>query len=292
MRIVREYAGIRVLYRGLMKDRKTSRCLNVSGLILICYLILAISAIAFTEDGFKRAEYPDIDEAIRHIKPMVAPVDDVEDPVLGYLIALLEADIFDTLSGPDILRNAEQHNRKTNIPIQNLIVLGRYGNKGSDIRHVFGRFLGEIRIPSPYSLLGYHPGDLVLSENISLDEKHIGDMTVWERRRRERIDIIDCSVWFISTGTIRVDIDGWIDFLFGGKLDDSKINSLALFTYKDKRYAAAMGYNDSGKGRTGVLDLSANEFIFPLDWQYKAIGRFLRGKAEMLFEKETRNSEE
>ena len=245
-------------------------------------LVWLFSINVQADDGFRDKESPNIDDIIEHIRPKVAPVDDVEDPVLGYLIALLEADIIDTLSGREILRNAEQHSRKSIIPIQNLMVLGRHAHALDDRKRVFGTFRREIRIPSPYALLGYHPGDIVLSQMIMLEEKYFGNFTIWERKRRQRIDIDDCTVWFITGGSVRVDVDGWIDFLFGGKLDDSDVNSLALFTYNGKRFASAMGYNEAGKGRTGVLDLSTNEFIFPLSWKYKAIGRFLRGKAELL----------
>lgn len=235
-------------------------------------------------DDFRGVELPHIDGIIEQMRPKVAPVDGVEDPVLGYLIALLEADVLDTLSGVDILRNSEQQNRKSIIPIQSLTIMGRNVGADSTRRHVFGRFSRKIRIPSPYSLLGYHPGDLVLSQEIRLTEKYFGNFTIWERKKRKRIDIDDCTVWFITGGSVRVDVDGWIDFMFGGKLDDSDVNSLALFTYDGKRFASAMGYNESGKGRTGVLDLSTNEFVFPLGWRYKAIGRFLRRKAELMVE--------
>jgi hypothetical protein len=137
----------------------------------------------------------------------------------------------------------------------------------------------EQAIPAPYSLLGYHPGSVVVPRRVVLVEWRIGNLTIQEKRRKKLVKLKEVSLWAVESGTVMVDIDAWVDALLGGGVDDMTVRSLAFFRFDGCPYAMAMGFNRDGEGRSGALDLRKNELVFPTPWELKAAGKFLRRTA-------------
>jgi hypothetical protein len=209
----------------------------------------------------------------------IPPAPDVSDPVLAYLISRLEADVHDTLTVADIERGIRTRRGESLIPLHCLRRIGR-GSAASHTCVVTTIELTEEQVvPAPYSLLGYHPGSVIVPERVVLLEWQIGDLTITERRRKKLVKLKDCYLWAVESGTVTVDIDAWVDALLGGSVDDITVRSLALFRLEGCPYAMAMGFNRNGKGRSGALNLRENELVFPTPWQLKAAGKFLRRRA-------------
>ncbi|MBN1424947.1 hypothetical protein JXA88_10355 [Candidatus Fermentibacteria bacterium] len=209
----------------------------------------------------------------------VEPAADVRDPVLSFLVGLLRDDILDTLEGDDIRRVTAQSRRSTLIPLKLLERMGRGQGPSPDTRIVSFWLTRDGKVPAPYSLLGYHPGSVLIHRRIELVEWHVGRVVITERGRGS-FALDDCYVWAVHEGRIGIDIDAFIDRLLGGSVDDMTVNSLALFRLDDVRYAMAMGYNKKGKGRSGALHLRKDEIEFPSSWQLRSAGKLLRRKVE------------
>ncbi len=211
----------------------------------------------------------------------VTPAPRVKDPVLAYLIALLEADLCDTLTGSDIRAASVKPGRSTLIPLHLLDAVGRGPSLGDTGRVVTLWLTKPGKVPAPYSLLGYHPGSVCLPKRVVLREWRLG-MIVLSDPRRGSFTLRDCYVWAVIEGRVWIDIDAFVDKFLGRAVDDVTVTSLALFWWNDVRYAMSMGYNDRREGRSGALSLPKNELEFPSPWQLRAAGKFLRGKTEAL----------
>lgn len=209
----------------------------------------------------------------------VPPAPDVTDPVLAYLVSMLEADVYDTFTSAEIGRGSRMRQGKSLIPLGCFRWIGRGASASHSYVVTTIELTNEQVIPAPYSLLGYHPGSVIVPERVVLLEWQIGDLTIRERRRKKLVKIKDCYLWAVESGAVSVDIDAWVDALLGGSVDDITVRSLALFRLDGCPYAMAMGFNRNGKGRSGALDLKKNELVFPTPWQLKAAGKFLRRRA-------------
>ncbi len=256
------------------------RILKVKSIVYV--LAIVWCGVSLSQDAPQiRGKNPSLEQILEDVSLSVVPVDDVSDPVLAYLVALLEADVLDSLTGAEIRRGAHRLDDASVLPIHLLDSMVRAEGTCMGERFVSGRFSGQRRIPSPYSILGYHPGAAVMSPHLVLMEWKLGDLRIRERRHRELLDLDDCYLWAITEGTVTMDVDAWLDKLLGGKIDDTKVTSLALFRFRGTRYATAMGHNENGKGRTGVMDLTSDEFLFPISWEFKTIGKHLRRRADL-----------
>ena len=159
------------------------------------------------------------------------------DPVLAYLVALLEGDVYDTLSTDELSRKTHSVDGISLIPVDFLESMSRgEGAEGTDAR-VTVSLSRRTRVPAPYSLLGYHPGSVIIPKHVVLLEWKRGEVTIRERRRRKLIHLHDCFLWAVERGRVAVDIDAFVDRLLGGRVDDIEVNSLALFSLDGVRYA-------------------------------------------------------
>lgn len=256
------------------------RILKVKSMVYVLAIVWCGASLS-QEAPQLRVKNPSLEQILEDVSLSVVPVDDVSDPVLAYLVALLEADVLDSLTGDEIRRGAHRLDDASVLPIRLLDSMVRAEGTRMGERFVSGRFSGKRRIPSPYSILGYHPGAVVMSPHLALVEWTLGNLRIRERRHRELLDLDDCYLWAIIEGTVTMDVDAWLDKLLGGKIDDTRVTSLALFKFRGTRYVTAMGYNENGKGRTGVMNLTSDEFLFPISWEFKTIGKHLRKKAEL-----------
>ena len=197
-------------------------------------------------------------EQFEELSLALIPAPDVLDPVLAHLVALLEGDVYDTLSTDELSRKAHSVDGTSLIPVDFLESMGRgAGAEGADARITLS-LSKKTTVPAPYSLLGYHPGSVIIPKHLVLLEWKRGEVTIRERRRGKLVHIHDCFLWAVERGRVAVDIDAFVDRLLGGSVDDIEVKSLALFRLDGVRYAMAMGYNKKGKGRSGALNLSTN----------------------------------
>jgi hypothetical protein len=211
------------------------------------------------------------------------PADGVRNPVLGVLISLVDQDLSGRVSQSRLERAAREGGDEK-IPWQYLLWVRR--EPSYSLRHpvITVRLLAESRLPVPYSVLGYHPGSVLAPRLLVLDEWRQGDWThrYWEAEELRTIALQDLTLFGRRSGALEIDVDGWLDWLMGAKLDDIEITGMALFTHEGRRYAMAFGYNPEGQGRTGVLDLMADELLFPPPPEYRVLGRTLRAWVEEL----------
>lgn len=205
----------------------------------------------------------------------------VRDPALAFLVGLLKDDVLDTLRGEDILRNARRPGASSVIPVKLLERMGRGASQGGAERVVTLWLKRDSKVPAPYSLLGYHPGSVLVPRLVVLHEWRCGHVVISERGKGS-FALEDCYLWAVEEGVISIDIDAVVDRVLGGAVDDMTVRSLALFMFNGVRYAMAMGYNKNGQGRSGALNLVKNELEFPSPWQLRSAGKLLRRKAEDL----------
>ena len=226
--------------------------------------------------------------------PIRIPIaEGVEDPVFSILIGLIENEIYGTLSQSRLQHEINRQERTSNLPYEDILEVTRLpANAERSTVEVEIRFDGDIKLPVPYSILGYNPGSIRASSICRFQEWDLGDFVLAhpvkkteDESRAEPVELKDAHLYGIVEGSLLLDIDGWLDKLMGGKLDDTNITALLLCRYEGDWHGFAMGYNGDKKGRSGALNFREDKIVFPSSAQIKTVGRKMRSRAERLAKK-------
>jgi hypothetical protein len=214
---------------------------------------------------------------------------DVVDPLFGFLLDVIDRDLFGNVDAA-FLDSLASANGGSRLPVHLIRSIERDQSSRLDARVRF-RFFGEVKTPIPYSILRYNPGSIRASSELELEHWSLGD-----QRLQLPADEGDSNVSFvgrrlelfvISEGRMKMDIDGWLDKLMRGKLDDVDLSGFLLFFDGDRRIGLGFGYSTKHRGRTGAFDFTANESIFPAPKAYLVLGRLARELGEELHEAPT-----
>lgn len=213
----------------------------------------------------------------------------VKDPIFSILIGLVETNTYGTLTQQQLKQHLERSNKKSKLPYETVHQVTRLpqgpDHPTGEIEVQFGK---DLRLPIPYSVLGYNPGSFRASQRCLFREWNLGNIVVTHREEKDGairdvpVTLQKAHLFGLAEGTIELDIDGWLDSMMGGNLDDTGIVGLLLCQYNDEWHGIAMGYNNDRKGRSGALSFREDKVVFPSPPEMKTIGRTMRSWVESL----------
>ena len=216
---------------------------------------------------------------------------DVKDPIFALLIGLVDGNLHGTLDQRHIQDELNRRHVKSKLPYEHVLDVTRLpSERNPRLNEVRVRFDGALKLPIPYSILGYNPGSLRATEECRFLEWKLGDVQIGYQKKEgdEYIDIPiqlrDVYLYGVTEGKLDLDIDGWVDRLMGGSLDDTAIVALMLCRFEGVWHGWAMGYNKDKHGRSGALDFRKDQIVFPSPDGFKAVGRKMRARAEGLLQ--------
>lgn len=215
-----------------------------------------------------------------------ALIDGIRDPVFAYLVSMARDGACGELSGEELSGLVQRSGMESRLPHGLLEAVTRVsGATGRPLR-LSVRFREAVDVPIPYSILGYHPGSVRISRDLQLDEWRLGRLRLPGEVKGERRYLEEVRLLVVRAGSVDVDIDWWVDKLFGGKLDDNRVIAFALARHEEHYIGIATGLNGSGQGRSGTFDFHQDEIVFPSPRHLKYAGRNLRQRALRLLERE------
>jgi hypothetical protein len=182
----------------------------------------------------------------------------VKDPLFSVLLGLVGAERHGVLKGERLDREVRARGGSERFLYGKIAWLSRRP-LDAGTSEVRVQFVSPIRLPFPYSILGYHPGSVRASSACRLREWKLGDVELGVRKSR----FTDVRLYAMEEGDVRADVDGWLDALAGDALDDTSVNGMGLLRYGARRYGVAFGVNKEGKGRAGVLDFGLDKVLMP-----------------------------
>jgi hypothetical protein len=211
----------------------------------------------------------------------LAPVPGVRDPVFEILLAFNLGWPAGHLSGAELVRRVEASGRHSPIPYRGVLWQRRVplaDSSGTSVETVFDR---PIDLPVPYEVLGYHPGSFRTTGRFVFRERNLGDLVLTDDRKDKDtplapVSLGDVHLFTLVEGSLEIDIDGWLDKLAGGNLDDTSIRAMAVFVRDGRRYGLALGRNPDGEGRSGVFDFGTEKVLYPTPEDFKVVARYLR----------------
>jgi hypothetical protein len=209
--------------------------------------------------------------------------EEAKDPVFAVLLGLVEQDRYGVITQEQLREEVARSGRRTRLPLERLHSIRREPLPRPDGARVILNGYGPVDIAVPYSILGYHPGRFRAAPRSVFEEWRLGtvalDIGRWEPDRATHTVLFeDVRIWGLVSGSVEMDVDGWLDALMGSKLDDTRVVGFALFRYEGELYGLATGFSRKGQGRSGAFSFREDELVFPSPPQFKAMGSYVRGR--------------
>jgi hypothetical protein len=192
---------------------------------------------------------------------------DVRDPIFAFLVGLVDEDLYGTIDATSLEEATRRAARSSPLPYRRLDTMTRSPENRDRTALIDLRFDERLVLPIPYRILGYAPGSLRATREADFREWILGELVFSYRPRTDaqpiEVRLSDVHLFALRSGEMWVDIDGWLDAIVGGKLDDTRITGLALFRYAGERWGLAVGYNRDWEGRSGLLSMKKDAIEFP-----------------------------
>jgi hypothetical protein len=227
--------------------------------------------VLFVSLLFASAARPDAPPPLPEVLPS-QPL--VKDAVFAILVGLVESDTYGTLTSEHLGRDLERRGARSRLPFRKLRELRRAPGQPGRTAQVEAVFDGPLEMPVPYTILGYHPGSLRADEVCAFTEWRLGTVVV--AAPSGPLAIQDVRVFSFRSGRIRIDFDGWLDWLMGGALDDTNVSGIATFRLRARWIGMAVGWNDKGEPRSGSFDFEQDKVLIPPSEELRAVARHLR----------------
>jgi hypothetical protein len=176
---------------------------------------------------------------VGHIGP-IADGPEIRDPFFEFMVNLVEGDSLGVWTTDDILAYITASGRPSKLPVERLVSVSRdtvpLGEAVRAYHYPARRSLrleldADLRLPLPYSILGYHPGTLHVSRVVETVEWNLLSATLRlpdDGDDPARIWAPSIKALGIKSGHVVLDVDGWVDRLLGKKIDDTWIEGFIV----------------------------------------------------------------
>jgi hypothetical protein len=204
----------------------------------------------------------------------------VKDGVFAVLLGLVETDSYGSLTSEHLGRDMVRRGVTSRLPYRKLRSLTRSSDEAQGTARVEVVFAGPLRMPIPYTILGYHPGSLKADETCVFREWRFGMVEV--PVAAGSLAIQDVYAFTFQAGSIRIDFDAWLDWLMGSALDDTQVSGIALYRLRGRWIGLALGLNDKREPRSGSFDFQQDKVLIPPPEETRAVARHLRARMQAL----------
>lgn len=197
---------------------------------------------------------------------------EIREPFFAFLLGMVEADSTGHWTGAELREQANQAGRESRFPLDKVVSLSRsrpdsagaVRYAGATVQAVWHILLTEDQNRSmPYSILGYHPGSLLIAGDMVLSELAAADLNLrWGQGAEARSGTVtEARVFVLEKGHVVLDADGWLDALLGSSLDDSW--TLGFVTGREEGRLLGLGVSVGRKGRPiyGEFDFATDEVL-------------------------------
>jgi hypothetical protein len=209
------------------------------------------------------------------------------DPFYAFIIGITEGDSLGVWFKEDLYSFAGRFEGKSKLPLDHFRRLERRPITNAEVEVRRGVRVGRIwrltldenlRIPLPYSILGYRPGSVYISGVLEFSEWRLGNrnLRVLVNDEVSVMPVTDLVIFRLDTGWIVLDVHGWLDKLLGGKLDDCWTQGFAICRQDGEIRTLSLSYSrDHRPLRAHGMDRLTRFWVVPREgtlshiWQYE-----------------------
>jgi hypothetical protein len=212
---------------------------------------------------------------------------EVRDPLFQFFLELIEEDRLGRWTQAEVQAYIQDTGRPSRLPADKVAWVERrtasgperQKRRGERVDRVWTLALTEpLKIPMPYSILGYHPGSLVVSERLVMSEWSLGEPNLHVAKD----GVVQIFPTTLTTalrfdrGWVVLDADALIDKLLGNKLDDFWTEGFAFCRVQGQLFGLAAGRGRNRQALFGEFDLRRDKVISRSGPVAKGLSRYVR----------------
>jgi hypothetical protein len=242
-------------------DRGIRVSFRVSDLVILFALLFgSLSLPAFAQAG--RGEK-------RPGREVAVPKTEVKDSFFAYVLGIIRTGIDIDINNEQMRAILTEFKTSLDLPFDLIARVTQTTNNTSGVRSIGLDFLRDVNIPIPFSLLFYHPGSIVASRDLLFTVNR----TVAEDPALPGAlsPVFDLS---LSSGTVFVDIDDWLETLLAAYLEDTWIHHIVFFRWQGDWIGMLEGVGQkTGRELRAYFNFTRNTIVFPVSQELDAMGK-------------------
>jgi hypothetical protein len=197
---------------------------------------------------------------------------EIRDPLLEFLIEITRHDSLGIWSNQQLRDYEARSGRTSRLPLTHIRSIERRPASSKESERRRGVRVGRIwrlvldqdlRLPMPYSILGYHPGNLFISSELVFSEWRLGapNIHVVAGDTVRVMPSQQMTAYRLDRGWVILDVAALIDRLLGGKLDDSWTVGFATCRIEGRLYGLGLGLSRGMRKFYGEMDFQQDKIL-------------------------------
>ena len=193
---------------------------------------------------------------------------EVKDSFFAYVIGIIRAGIDIDIDAAGMREILTEFRTSLDLPFDLIERVWQRGGADGEGGALGLEFLGHTTIPIPFSLLGYHPGSIRASRSLRFRQTRFTHDDGREPGGRAPVFRLT-----LESGALVVDMDQWLDDLFGDSIDDLPVRHLVFFTWRGEWVGLLHGTGYRGQPLRAFFNFRRNRIIFPVPAELDRWGR-------------------
>ncbi len=192
---------------------------------------------------------------------------EVKDTFFAYVLGIIRAGVELDIDNEDMRSILAEFKSTLDVPFDLITRVTQHADENG-VRTIGLEFSRDVSIPIPFSLLFYHPGSIVATEDVSFT---VGRGT-WEDPRGSPTAPV--FVLSLDKGSILIDVDDWLEVLFRVYIEDTWIQHLVFFTWRGDWIGLLEGTGRrTGRDIRAYFNFTRNTIVFPTPAALDAAGK-------------------
>ena len=193
---------------------------------------------------------------------------EVKDSFFAYVIGIIRSGLEVDIDGEQMREILTEFKTALILPFDLVARVSQRNAPSTGKRTISLRFRDHLIVPIPFSLLGYHPGVIRASEEVSF--------RVTPSAYRSWKDVAPSSPVFdltLTGGEVLVDVDDWLVYLLGFFLDKVQVRHIVFFIYRGEWIGLLEGAGlMRGRDMRAYFNFTRNSIVFPVPGALDAMG--------------------
>ncbi len=200
-------------------------------------------------------------------REIALPADQVKDSFFAYAIGVIVAGVEVNLDNADLRDILTEFKSSLKLPFDLIDRVRQYPVDDPQGLEFSILFTSSVKIPIPFSFLGYHPGSILASPEIRFTEAKSESFRAPGASPADSVYVLR-----LNTGLVVVDVDDWLEALLPTIIDDLFVDLFAIFPFEGTWYCLLAGTGRRGEPIREYFDFTHNRIIFPIPGDLAAVG--------------------
>jgi hypothetical protein len=238
-------------------------CLAGAFRVRTCFILLAVVVCSLPVCADSPIENPPGQE-------VSLPKNEVRDSFFAYILGIINTGSELDVDNKQMREILTEFKSSLHMPFGLIVRVRQTTDPSNGMRTIGLDFQHDVNIPIPFSLLFYHPGSIVASQNLvfTVTQSTLADPAA----PAVTSPVFDLA---LTEGSVLVTIDGWLRVVMPAHhLEDTRIRHIVFFKWRGEWVGLFEGVlKKTAQEHRSYFNFTRNAIVFPVPNALDAIGR-------------------